>query len=61
MKAMALQNGFGIYHLESSEVPKPQPTADEVLVKVKAVSLNSVDLMVVTDQLSRIIKRIESI
>ena len=52
MKAIALQNGFGIDHLESIEVPKPQPTTDEVLVKVQAVSLNSVDLMVVTGKMN---------
>ena len=52
MKAIAIQNGFGINHLESIEVPKPQPATDEVLVKVQAVSLNSVDLMVVTGKLN---------
>lgn len=52
MKAIAIQNGFGIDHLELIEVPKPQPAADEVLVKIQAVSLNSVDLMVVTGKLN---------
>ncbi|MBC7970802.1 MAG: alcohol dehydrogenase catalytic domain-containing protein [Verrucomicrobia bacterium] len=52
MKAIALQNGFGIDHLESIEVPTPQPVADEVLVKVQAVSLNYVDLMVVTGKMN---------
>ena len=52
MKAIAIQNGFGIDHLESIEVPKPQPAADEVLVKVQAVALNYVDLMVVTGKMN---------
>lgn len=52
MKEVAIQNGFGIDHLESIEVPKPQPAADEVLVKVQAVSLNYVDLMVVTGKMN---------
>ena len=52
MKAIAIQNGFGINHLESIEGPKPQPATDEVLVKIQAVSLNYVDLMVVTGKLN---------
>jgi NADPH:quinone reductase-like Zn-dependent oxidoreductase len=52
MKAIAIQNGFGIDHLESIKVPKPQPATDEVLVKVQAVSLNYVDLMVVTGKMN---------
>jgi NADPH:quinone reductase-like Zn-dependent oxidoreductase len=52
MKAITIQNGFGIEHLESIEVLKPQPATDEVLVKVQAVSLNYVDLMVVTGKMN---------
>ncbi len=52
MKAIAIKNGFGIDHLESIEVPKPQPATDEVLVKVQAVSLNYVDSMVVEGKMN---------
>ena len=52
MKAIAIQNGFGIDHLDRLELPMPSPAADEVLVKVQAVSLNYVDLMVVTGKMN---------
>ncbi len=47
MKAIALRNGLGIERLEFIEQPHPTPAKDEVLVKLAAVSLNSVDLLVV--------------
>jgi len=47
MKAITLQNGFGIDHLKLVELPAPRPAEDEVLVKLQAVSLNSVDLLVI--------------
>jgi NADPH:quinone reductase-like Zn-dependent oxidoreductase len=47
MKAITLQNGFGIDHLEPVELPTPRPGDDEVLVKLQAVSLNAVDLLIV--------------
>src|SRR5277367_6011846 len=37
---------FGIDNLEHSDAPEPKPGAGEVLVKVRAVSLNYRDLMV---------------
>jgi NADPH:quinone reductase-like Zn-dependent oxidoreductase len=52
MKAIAIQNGFGIDHLKSIEVYAPQPAADEVLVKVQAVSLNYVDLLLVEGKMN---------
>ena len=47
MKAIALSSGFGINQLQVIEQPDPTPARDEVLVKIEAVSLNSVDLLVV--------------
>lgn len=47
MKAITLQNGFGIERLQVVESPSPSPAMDEVLVKVQAVSLNYVDLLVI--------------
>lgn len=47
MKAIQLQNGFGIHHLELNELPKPHPAENEILVKIEAVSLNALDLFVV--------------
>lgn len=47
MKAITLQNGFGIDCLQVVESLTPSPAIDEVLVKLQAVSLNYVDLLVV--------------
>lgn len=47
MRVIQLQDGFGINHLHVSEQPKPSPSAEEVLVKLEAASLNYVDLLVV--------------
>jgi len=46
MKAWALQ-GFGRQNLKMVDVPVPEPTANEVLVRVSAVSLNYRDKLVV--------------
>ena len=46
MKALELR-GFGLDQLVLSERPTPQPGAGEVLVKLRAVSLNFRDLLVV--------------
>jgi len=40
-------SSFGIDSLELVERPTPQPSAGEVLVKIRAVSLNYRDLMMV--------------
>ena len=46
MKTVQLTN-FGIDNLELVEKSQPQPTAEQVLVKIEAVSLNYVDLLVI--------------
>ena len=38
---------FGIEHLELADAPDPQPQRGEVLIRVRAVSLNYRDLMIV--------------
>jgi NADPH:quinone reductase-like Zn-dependent oxidoreductase len=47
MKAIALQDGFGIEHLQLIENNQPTLASDRVLVKLEAVSLNYVDLLVI--------------
>jgi NADPH:quinone reductase-like Zn-dependent oxidoreductase len=53
MKAIALQNDFGIENLHLVEQPQPNPAHAEVLVKLEAVSLNYVDLLVIKGLLDR--------
>jgi NADPH:quinone reductase-like Zn-dependent oxidoreductase len=47
MKAIALQNTFGIDNLAIIERPEPKPGPGQVLVKMKAWSLNYRDIMMV--------------
>lgn len=47
MKAIEIQNSFGIDSLAIVERPEPSPGPRQVLVKVRAASLNYRDLMVV--------------
>jgi NADPH:quinone reductase-like Zn-dependent oxidoreductase len=47
MKAYRIEKEFGLDHLELVELPDPQPGPAEVLVRVKAVSLNARDLRMV--------------
>lgn len=47
MKAYVLQDGFGLGQLKAVERPIPVPAPDEVLVKMRAVSLNARDLGVI--------------
>jgi NADPH:quinone reductase-like Zn-dependent oxidoreductase len=47
MKVFQLNNGFGLDQVTMSERPIPVPGAGEVLVKLRAVSLNSRDLGVI--------------
>jgi NADPH:quinone reductase-like Zn-dependent oxidoreductase len=47
MKAYRIQGQFGLAHLQIEELPDPRPAPNEVLVRVKAVSLNARDLMMV--------------
>lgn len=46
MKAVQL-NQFGIENLQVKEVPMPSPKSNEVLVRIKAVSLNFLDILLV--------------
>jgi NADPH:quinone reductase-like Zn-dependent oxidoreductase len=46
MKAFTLTENGGIENLKLSEVPKPKINADEVLIKVKAISINPIDTIV---------------
>lgn len=46
MKAWAIQDGFGVDSLNLIDRDEPQPGARQVLVRVRAVSLNYRDLMV---------------
>jgi NADPH:quinone reductase-like Zn-dependent oxidoreductase len=47
MKAFKIQNGFGLDHLVQVEGPIPSPGPGEVLLKMRAVSLNYRDLGVI--------------
>ncbi len=47
MKVFELRDGFGLDSLVAGERPDPVPGAGQVLVKVKAVSVNYRDLLVV--------------
>lgn len=46
MKAYVLNEAGGIENLVLSEIEQPSPIADEVLVEVKAISINPVDVKV---------------
>ncbi|MBD0380477.1 zinc-dependent alcohol dehydrogenase family protein [Paenibacillus sedimenti] len=47
MKAYEIQSGFGLDQLKAAERPMPVPGRGEVLIKMRAVSLNSRDLGVI--------------
>lgn len=47
MKVYEIRDGFGLDALRVADRPDPQPAAGEVLLKVRAVSLNYRDLLVV--------------
>src|SRR5512140_512251 len=44
MKAIILRGFGGVENLETAELPVPEITDNEVLVKVKAFSINPVDI-----------------
>ena len=47
MKSFLLKSGFGIENLSMEDVSEPKPGPGEVLVKMRAWSLNYRDLLVV--------------
>ncbi|MEH2299718.1 MAG: NAD(P)-dependent alcohol dehydrogenase [Nostoc sp.] len=51
MQVIELQK-FGIKNLQLTEKPKPSPAPEQVLVKMEAVSLNSVDLLTIEGKLN---------
>ncbi len=53
MRALELTDGFGLEHLKIVERPDPAPGHGEVLVRMKAVSLNFRDLLMVQGAYSR--------
>jgi NADPH:quinone reductase-like Zn-dependent oxidoreductase len=46
MRAFEIQNGFGLENVKLAERPTPQPGPGEVLLKMRAFSLNYRDLLV---------------
>jgi NADPH:quinone reductase-like Zn-dependent oxidoreductase len=48
MKAYEIQGGFGLDHLKLAERPDPAPGPGQVLLRMRAASLNYRDLMMVT-------------
>lgn len=51
MRYVSVTNSFGIDSLTLGSVPEPKPSDDEILVRMKAASLNYVDLAVVNGKL----------
>jgi len=47
MRAWRIEESFGLDHLRLVELDRPTPGADEVLVRLQAVSLNARDLMMI--------------
>lgn len=45
MKALVIQNGFGLENIAIQEYPTPQPGPGQVLVRIRAASLNYRDLL----------------
>ena len=50
MQVFEIQEKFGLESLKLAERPEPQPGTGEVLIKLRAASLNFRDLLVVTGQ-----------
>ncbi|RJE88396.1 NAD(P)-dependent alcohol dehydrogenase [Paenibacillus sp. 1011MAR3C5] len=47
MKAYVIQDGFGLSHFTETNLPIPSPGPGEVLIRMKAVSLNARDIGVI--------------
>ena len=47
MRAMVLEGGFGIDHLHLQDCPKPKPGPGELLIRMRALSLNFRDALLV--------------
>src|SRR5208337_1205391 len=47
MRVFEIKNAFGVHNLVISERPEPSPGHGQIVVKVRAVSLNYRDLLVV--------------
>ncbi|MFF2885866.1 NAD(P)-dependent alcohol dehydrogenase [Paenibacillus sp. NPDC057967] len=47
MKAYVIQGGFGLDHVTEADLPIPSPARGEVLIRMKAVSLNARDIGVI--------------
>src|SRR5262245_24139248 len=47
VKAFVIQNAFGLDHLAFEDRPDPSPGKGQVLIRVRAVSLNYRDLLLV--------------
>ncbi|MBI3562072.1 MAG: NAD(P)-dependent alcohol dehydrogenase [Gammaproteobacteria bacterium] len=56
MKSVVLKEGFGIDKLTLTHAPSPKLASGMILVKMKAVSLNYVDLLLVKGQLNPTIR-----
>ena len=50
MRCIQLQDQFGIDHLHLTSMPIPSPQSQEVLIRVRAVSLNYRDLLMIQGQ-----------
>src|SRR5262245_26281975 len=50
VKALVIQNGFGLDNLAVSERPNPAPGPGQVLVRIRAASLNYRDLLLANGQ-----------
>ena len=50
MKTFEIRDGFGLDNLTTGERPRPQPGHGQVLIKMKAASLNFRDLLMVGGQ-----------
>lgn len=50
MRVISLHNGFGLHNLELLQVPEPAPARGQLLLRMRAASLNYRDYLMVTGQ-----------